>query len=117
MRTAVLTFRAGATADTFPIIDVGYGYLIGAIAPGKWIEPTDATDSVKAGTNKLHVYGLTGDVGAAQVLRIDTENEYQRSGVEKTLSVGCGLLVGRLSQMLSSLNGKTRGTDNRRLRS
>ena len=67
-------FHVGASADTFPIIDVRFGYLIGAIASGKWIEPTDATNSVKPDAN-LHVYGLTGDVGAVQVLRVDTENE------------------------------------------
>jgi hypothetical protein len=52
------------SADTFPIIDVRYGYLVGAIESGKWLEPTDATNSVKSGA-KLHVYGLTGDVGTS----------------------------------------------------
>lgn len=63
-----------ASADTFPIIDVRYGYLVGAIESGKRLEPTDATDSVKSGA-KLHVYGVTGDVGTVQVLKVDTQNE------------------------------------------
>jgi hypothetical protein len=27
--------------ETFPIIDVRYGYLVGAVESGKWLEPTD----------------------------------------------------------------------------
>jgi hypothetical protein len=41
----VFAICVGANADTFPIIDLRYGYLIGAIKSGKWIEPTDATNS------------------------------------------------------------------------
>ena len=63
-----------ANADTFPIIDVRYGYLIGAIKSGKWIEPTDATNSVKAGA-KLPVYGVTGSVGNVSIVKLDTRNE------------------------------------------
>jgi hypothetical protein len=55
----VFAFLWSANAQTFPIIDVHYGYLIGAIESGKWIEPTDATNSVKTGT-KLQVYSPTG---------------------------------------------------------
>jgi hypothetical protein len=66
--------RLSVSADTFPIIDVRYGYLVGAIESGKWLEPTDATDSVKSGA-KLQVYGVTGDVGTVQVLKVDTQNE------------------------------------------
>ena len=63
-----------ASAQTFPIIDVRYGYLIGAIEEGKWIEPTDATNSVKSGA-KLPVYGVTGIVGNVAVVKLDTRNE------------------------------------------
>jgi len=63
-----------ATAQTFPIIDVRQGYLIGAVEAGKWIEPTDATSSVKAGA-KLPVYGVTGAVGNVAVVKLDTERE------------------------------------------
>jgi hypothetical protein len=62
------------SAQTFPIIDVRYGYLIGAIKSGKWIEPTDATKSVKTGA-KLSVYGVTGSVGNASIVKLDTRNE------------------------------------------
>lgn len=65
---------ARASADTFPIIDVGNGYLIGAIKSGEWIEPTDATDSVKPGA-KLPVYGVSGSVGNVSVVKLDTQNE------------------------------------------
>ena len=65
---------AGALAQPFPIIDVRYGYLIGAIDRGKWIEPTDATGSVKPGA-RLPIYGLTGNAGVVQVLKIDRQNE------------------------------------------
>jgi hypothetical protein len=65
---------ANALAEMFPIIDVRYGYLIGAASDGNWIEPTDATDSVKPGT-KLEVYGVTGAVGTVSVVKLDTQNE------------------------------------------
>ena len=63
-----------ATAETFPIIDVRYGYLIGAVEKGKWLEAAEATKSVKPGTN-LPVYGVTGEVGTVGVLKVDTEQE------------------------------------------
>lgn len=70
----VFALCRSAIAETFPIIDVRYGYLIGAIESGKWLEPTDATNSVKPGT-KLPVYGVTGEVGTVAVLKVDTQNE------------------------------------------
>jgi hypothetical protein len=63
-----------AFAEAFPIIDVRYGYLIGAIENGKWIEPTDATNSVKPGA-KLQVYGVAGIVGTVSVVKFNTRNE------------------------------------------
>ena len=63
-----------ANADTFPIIDIRYGYLIGAIKSGKWIEPTDATNSVKAGA-KLPVYGVKGSVGNVSIVKLNARNE------------------------------------------
>ena len=63
-----------AIAETFPIIDVQYGYLIGGIENGKWIESEGATKSVKAGA-KLTVYGVAGAVGTAAVVKLDTQNE------------------------------------------
>ena len=65
---------ASAFGQIFPIIDVQHGYLIGAIQSGKWIEPTDATNSVKSGA-KLPVYGVTGTVGNVAVVKLDTRNE------------------------------------------
>jgi hypothetical protein len=70
----VFAICVGANADTFPIIDVRHGYLIGAIKSGKWIEPTDATNSVKPGA-KLPVYGLIGAVGNVSIVKLDTRNE------------------------------------------
>jgi hypothetical protein len=63
-----------ANANTFPIIDVRSGYLIGAIDSGKWSEPTEVTESVKSGT-KLPVFGVTGIVGNVSVVKLDTRNE------------------------------------------
>jgi FG-GAP repeat. len=65
---------ATAFAETFPIVDVQYGYLIGAAENGKWIESDPAKKSVKAGA-KLQVYGAAGAVGAASVVKLDTQNE------------------------------------------
>jgi hypothetical protein len=77
-RLLVLVLFSGfwwsASAQTFPIIDVRYGYLIGAVEKGKWIEPTDATNSVKSGM-KLPVYGVTGTVENVAVVKLDTRNE------------------------------------------
>ena len=70
----VATCYWNTIGQTFPIIDVQYGYLIGAIESGRWIEPTDATNSVKAGT-KLTVYGVLGSVATVDVLKLDTRNE------------------------------------------
>lgn len=80
MKTQFLTaallfsFCARVIADAFPIIDVRYGYLIGAIKSGEWLESNDAINSVRAGA-KLPVYGVTGKVGTIEVLRADTRNE------------------------------------------
>jgi len=67
-------FWWSANAQTFPIIDVREGYLIGAIEKRKWIEPTAATNSVKSGA-KLPVYGVSGTVGSVAVVKFDTRNE------------------------------------------
>jgi len=73
--TALLVaWYASALAETFPIIDVRHGYLIGAVENQKWIEPTGATKSVKAGA-KLQVYGVSGQVGSVTVVKLDTEAE------------------------------------------
>jgi hypothetical protein len=63
-----------ASAQTFPIIDVQHGYLIGAIRSGKWLEPTESTNSLKHGA-KLPVYGATGKVGTVETVKLDTANE------------------------------------------
>jgi hypothetical protein len=67
-------FCANLIADTFPIIDVRYGYLIGAIESGTWLESNDAISSVKAGV-RLPVYGVTGKVGIVEVLKAATQDE------------------------------------------
>ena len=66
--------HAAANAQTFPIIDVQHGYLIGAVQSGKWREPTDVVNSVKPG-GKLPVYGVMGKIGSIEALKVDTANE------------------------------------------
>jgi hypothetical protein len=71
---SLLAWCASAIAETFPIIDVQRGYLIGAIENGKWIESDNATKSVKKGA-KLQVYGVSGSVGNVTVVKLDTQEE------------------------------------------
>lgn len=71
---AVLAVYWDANAQTFPIIDVQHGYLIGAIHSGKWLEPTDSTNSIKPGA-KLPVYGVAGKIGTIEAVKVDTANE------------------------------------------
>src|SRR2546429_7727387 len=71
---SILTLRANSLPETFPIIDVQYGYLIGAVENGKWVESDHAKKSVKPGT-KLQVYGATGAVGNAAIVKLDTAGE------------------------------------------
>jgi len=71
---SLLACCASAIAEKFPIIDVQYGYLIGAVENGKWIESEGATKSVKAGA-KLQVYGVSGSVGGVTVVKLDTAAE------------------------------------------
>lgn len=72
--TAAFFSYWNANAQTFPIIDVQHGYLIGAIKSGKWLEPTESTNSVKHGA-KLPVYGVTGKIGTVETVKLDTANE------------------------------------------
>jgi hypothetical protein len=69
-----LTLCAHLIAETFPIVDVQYGYLIGGAENGKWVESEKATKSVKAGA-KLQVYGVTGAVGTVAIVKLDTAGE------------------------------------------
>ena len=72
--TAAFVSSWDANAQTFPIIDVEHGYLIGAIHSGKWLEPMESTNSVKHGA-KLPVYGVTGKIGTVETVKLDAENE------------------------------------------
>ena len=72
--TLVFACCFSVMAETFPIIDVRYGYLIGGVENGKWIESESATKAVKPGT-KLQVYGVAGAVGSAAIVKLDTQNE------------------------------------------
>src|SRR3954470_15624271 len=72
--TILFGFCIGAIAETFPIVDVQYGYLIGAVGNGKWIESDAATKSVKPG-KKLQVYGNDGGVGSVSIVKLDTAGE------------------------------------------
>ena len=72
--TLVFACSVNAIAETFPIVDVKYGYLIGGVENGKWVESDAATKSVKAGA-KLQVYGVAGAVGNAAIVKLDTQNE------------------------------------------
>ena len=70
----MFAWSASTLAEKFPIVDVQYGYLIGAVENGKWIESDNATKSVKAGA-KLQVYGVSGSVGTVTVVKLDTAGE------------------------------------------
>ena len=70
----LFTCCASVFAETFPIIDVQYGYLIGGVENGKWAESGAATKSVKKAA-KLQVYGVAGVVGSAAIVKLDTQNE------------------------------------------
>jgi len=72
--TILLAWCSTAMAETFPIIDVREGYLIGAVESGNWLESTESVASVKPQT-KLSVYSVTGEVGKVRVLKLDTERE------------------------------------------
>lgn len=69
----VFALCGSAVAETFPIIDVGAGYLIGAVNSGKWLESAAATKLVKPMT--LPVYGVSGQTGTVKILKVDTEAE------------------------------------------
>ncbi len=69
----VLALCGSAMAETFPIIDVHEGYLIGATNSGKWLKSADAQKSVKP--TKLPVYDATGKVGTVAVMKADTQGE------------------------------------------
>lgn len=70
----IVTSFTSAMAEKSPIIDARYGYLIGAVENGKWVESDNAKKSVKSGT-KLQVYGATGAVGNAAIVKLDTAGE------------------------------------------
>jgi hypothetical protein len=72
--TILFACGASALAETFPIVDVKYGYLIGGAENGKWVESEKATKSVKAGA-KLQVCGVAGAVGSATIVKLDTAGE------------------------------------------
>src|SRR2546423_13865073 len=71
---AMFASHAVASAQNSPIIDVQNGYLVGGVQSGKWLESTNVTNSVKRGA-KLPVYGVTGRIGAVEVVKLDTGNE------------------------------------------
>lgn len=62
----VVAFSCALKAgDLHPIVDVSSGYLLGAVADGKWIKADEATKSISGGTT-YHVYGLTQSIGEAK---------------------------------------------------
>ena len=62
-----LLMCAGASpaADLHPIVEVGSGYLFGAISDGKWIK-ADETAKLIGDETTYRVYGLTQTVGDAK---------------------------------------------------
>ena len=74
-----LAFCLRASADTFPIIDVRYGYLIEAIESGNWFDLN--------GDSKIDIVVRSAYYEGNEI----TVYEYQPSGAKKVLSVGCGL--------------------------
>ncbi len=71
---SLLAWCANAFAQTYPIIDVRHGYLIGAVENQKWIESDGATKSVKHGA-KVQVYSVTDLIGNAAIVKLDTQSE------------------------------------------
>ena len=74
-----LAFCLRASADTFPIIDVRYGYLIEAIESGNWFDLN--------GDSKIDIVVRSAYYEGDEI----TVYEYQPSGAKKVLNVGCGL--------------------------
>jgi hypothetical protein len=64
--TSVFSLGVAATAaDLHPIVEVQSGYLLGAVADGKWIKADEAAKSM-ADETTYRVYGLTQSLGEAK---------------------------------------------------
>ncbi len=67
LRTALLTLvlAAAAHAETFPIVAVEHGFLLGAGGGGKWVKMEDAAKTVHGG-EQYHLYTLTEQIGVVK---------------------------------------------------
>lgn len=67
LRTALLSLvlAAAVHAETFPIVGVEHGFLIGAGGSGKWVKMEDAAKAVHGG-EQYHLYTLTEQLGVVK---------------------------------------------------
>ena len=70
LRTALSTLAlalvaAAVHAETFPIVIVEHGFLLGASGGGKWVKMEDAAKTVHGG-EQYHLYSLTEQLGVAK---------------------------------------------------
>jgi len=67
IRTAFLLLAVAtlAHAGTFPIVEVGQGFLLGAVSDGKWL-PLEKEQHLVKGGEQYRVYSLTGALGTVR---------------------------------------------------
>ncbi|HSI12616.1 MAG TPA: VCBS repeat-containing protein [Chthoniobacter sp.] len=67
MRTALvsLLLAAAVHADTFPIVDVEHGFLLGASGDGRFLKMEDAAKTMHGG-EQYHLYTLTERLGVVK---------------------------------------------------
>src|SRR5690242_3840342 len=59
-----LALAVSVHAETFPIVAVEHGFLVGAGGGGKWVKMEDASKSIRGG-EQYHLYTLTERLGVA----------------------------------------------------
>jgi FG-GAP repeat protein len=79
---AVLSCAGAIAADLHPIVEVGNGYLVGAVADGKAIKADEVAKSM-ADETTYRVYGLTQSFGEAK----GNKPKHEEVPCEETLSV------------------------------
>src|SRR6266849_6495731 len=88
--SALLICRATIASDLHPIVEVANGYLLGAIADGKWIKADDAAKSM-ADETTYRVYDLTQSLGEAE----GGKPKHEDVPCEETLSVSLAPEAGK----------------------
>jgi hypothetical protein len=67
LRLALLSLAVAVTvhAETFPIVAVEHGFLVGAGGSGKWVKMEDAAKTIRGG-DQYHLYTLTERLGVVK---------------------------------------------------